>query len=308
MSFIYISYDPADAILATNVRGRLEAEGYNTWMDDSRETTDENLAIIRNALTSAAALVAVSRGEAFSDLVQWEVAYAQQRVASIFAISKIEDFAWLAEQLEALDIRQPERIALPSPLRWDPPTPSYRSRLGRLGWVILAIALIGAGLWIMQLLTLSRFGPSEPATTTPTIAAIVLPETSPVATLTLVTTETPTPTSSATLTMTATATVTPTRTATLTPSATASVTSTATDTSTVTSSPTATATNTSTATPTVTASPTSTATATATPTATRTPTPSPTATATPTAILYRDCYPAPWSGYGAARTLVDEHA
>ncbi len=293
MSFIYISYDPTDAGLASKVRGRLEAAGYNTWMDDSRETTDDNLAVIRNALTSAAALVAVSRGEAFSDLVQWEVAYAQQRVASIFAISKIEDFDWLAEQLEALDIRQTERIALPSPLRWEPPVPSYRARFGRLGWVILAVALIGAGLWIMQLLTLSRFGPSEPEAVTPTVAAIVLPETSPEATPTLVTTESPTQTPSATLTMTVTATVTPTWTASTTPSATASVTATATATPTVTSSPTTTATHTSTATPTVTASPTPTASATATATATQTPSPTPTATAT---LLpgQATALPAPW--------------
>jgi hypothetical protein len=266
MAFVYISYGPSDAEIAQALRRRLEAENFNTWMDDRAGTDDGRLGILRRAIASAGAVVVVSRpAVVFTDLVQWEVTQAQANELPIFGVNGAEEFDWLVEQLTRLVGNRADLIALPTPMRFEDAPPPQRRRLGRLTWTVLAVALVGALLWLAFLAVLSSINGASAALATET------------ATATVQLTETATPTQSPTPTQTATATATASATATRSPTASATPTSTATSTATPTVTPsataTATATQTASATPTRTAPPTATrtATTTATPTSTLIP-------------------------------------
>lgn len=218
MTFVYISYSLPDREFAFALRGRLEIEGYTTWLEDSRQPDAQVRAIMRNAIAAAAVVVAAEpRAAARSELMRWEISVAQSIRIPIAAVGNEEDIATLLERLPAVAGKSDEQIALPTPLKdYDlPELPGSRPHLGRLGRVAIVLVAAGAALWLMQLFALSQDrNPRAPGAVELTEQALTLtasqPTAAPTHTLlpTVTSSPTPSPTTSATITPSPTATAT----------------------------------------------------------------------------------------------------
>lgn len=160
MSFVYISYNPADSDFARVLRSRLESEGYNTWMDELREPDETRLVILRNAIASAAAVVVANpRSTAYSDVVWWEINCAQISDTPVFTVNADADIPRLFDQLAAQVRKQVDYVTLPNPMSTDeilalqhiePEQEEGVRWLVVLLVIVVVVGIVGVGLWLTQ--------------------------------------------------------------------------------------------------------------------------------------------------------------